>query len=169
MTLDEVATLPISQLVEHPIDALHSRALLTPEMVIRRFPAPVTARADESPAVAPALDFDSYLRHRRSEMTEGGTKMVIHTRMVKVKVTSSRPRPRQIGDSTGESKALSRAMRTVAATCIKAAGRRRYHVSSSDTGRRSGAGRQDSFFEPARRGCRCYQWLSHPPHLNLLH
>lgn len=73
-------------------------------------------------------------------LTSGGIKTEIQTRAVEVKVNGSATRPAEIGVSSGGSEAGSRAILT--ATCVKAAGWCRGHVSGSgDTGRRSGAGR----------------------------
>ena len=40
----------VAQFVERPVDIIPTRAELTPEMVIRRFPGAVTERANVPPA-----------------------------------------------------------------------------------------------------------------------
>ena len=129
--------------MEDTVDALDAGALLAPEMVIRRLPRPVATRADKPPAVAPVLNLDSHLAHRWPGLTGGGIKTEIQTRAVEVKVNGSATRPAEIGVSSGESEAGSGAI--LVATCVKAAGWCRGHVSGRATPAGGQALAEDSF------------------------
>ncbi|WP_281193982.1 hypothetical protein [Halorubrum sp. F4] len=61
MAKQKCVGLPIAEPVKRAIDIIPARAVLTPEMMIRRFPGPMTERADVPPAVELVLDANEFL------------------------------------------------------------------------------------------------------------